>query len=729
MSLLVELPGLYLDAIADVDTVGISVENTIPEADSVDAAVDTNVQLDVISTDAAIVDEAETQVWVNDVLAFDGGTFQTGFDGPGSTADCLPVIGPEHLADGDMEADLPGPWVIHNNAQLSKETSDPYQGTRFLRVAYNGTAYPAAKQSVLVKDLTYRITGVMRGDGTNTPRIQREGGIDVFIGTSSTTWQPFAVEFTATVAGNLYFRPWITGSGHADFDNVSLTPVLTDLVVDGDMEAGGTASWVIHNSATLSKVAGSPGGSGTQVLRVTYGGSPFPGAKQSMIVAGRVYCISGWGRGDGTNVWRVQKEGGTDVFVGTASTDWQPIRAVFTATSSGFIYLRPWAAGACWAEFDDIKVEEVHDYRIIIDPTSDFDSEELVTVRVVSETDGGSYTVDYTYSFTIEDTVQPQLLSARATGPFTVQLTFSEPMLAASASGEHDALNPSLYAFEYVPESDRIAAVYVNPVSVAEVSDAVFDVTLDMEPTFWKTYRVTCGEIADDSSNANLLNYNARTADFASWYPPYWPERRRFDLWSQLSDDDQASDAEFGDLRRLISVEQDIVDVLLWDIDAEQWYRDIDKAPEWAVDAMLIEMGNPFSLDLTLERKRKLLSVLPEIYQEKGTDEGIVDVARFFLGITITSVTEINIDTWVLGESELGVDTDLGPSGEAELYTFWLNVDRVLTDQERRDLATLVDYMKPAHTHYRIIEPTDPEFVDHVELGLSELGFNFDLHE
>jgi len=37
--------------------------------------------------------------------------------------------------------------------------------------------------------------------------------------------------------------------------------------------------------------------------------------------------------------------------------------------------------------------------------------------------------------------------------------------------------------------------------------------------------------------------------------------------------------------------------------------------------------------------------------------------------------------------------------------------------------------MKPAHTHLaRLVEPAIPEVIDHVELGLSELGETWELH-
>ena len=54
---------------------------------------------------------------------------------------------------------------------------------------------------------------------------------------------------------------------------------------------------------------------------------------------------------------------------------------------------------------------------------------------------------------------------------------------------------------------------------------------------------------------------------------------------------------------------------------------------------------------------------------------------------------------------------------------------RALATEERRRLRTIVDYMKPAHTHFaRLVEPLIPEVLDHLELGLSELGETWLLH-
>ncbi|NIO74646.1 MAG: hypothetical protein GTN69_01865 [Armatimonadetes bacterium] len=369
-----------------------------------------------------------------------------------------------------------------------------------------------------------------------------------------------------------------------------------------------------------------------------------------------------------------------------------------------------------------------HDLRVVVDPTTDFDSETEVEVNVTSLTSGSTYSVDYTYTFTTEDVINPQLVSCKALFADIVRFTFSEAMQASSATGTNDALNPANYSFEFVPEHDRQAGVSVTAVTVEQHSATEFDVTTDIVLTFWKTYRGVCGDIADDSSNANLLVTTARTATFSSWVPPDWPPRRRFDLWNQLSDEDRRTDVH-GDLERLTSVRQDLTDLMLWDSDRTVYWWDPDRAPEPYVDAMLAEMGNPFRFDLSLNRKRKLIAVLPDVYKQKGTGEGLINVVRFFLGIEITEITEFNVEAWKLGYDKLGYSTVLGPGDDKALYTFLVIVERVLTDEERLQLEKIIEYMKPAHTHYRIVEPGDPEFVDHWRLGYSELGKNTLLHE
>ena len=98
-------------------------------------------------------------------------------------------------------------------------------------------------------------------------------------------------------------------------------------------------------------------------------------------------------------------------------------------------------------------------------------------------------------------------------------------------------------------------------------------------------------------------------------------------------------------------------------------------------------------------------------------------------GIEVSGITPLNVDTLVLGESELGVDWTLGPSDRFARYAFNVEVARMLTETERRRLRAIVEYLKPAHTHFvELVEPRSAARADDWELGYSELGDSTALH-
>ncbi len=121
--------------------------------------------------------------------------------------------------------------------------------------------------------------------------------------------------------------------------------------------------------------------------------------------------------------------------------------------------------------------------------------------------------------------------------------------------------------------------------------------------------------------------------------------------------------------------------------------------------------------------KRRLASVLVEMYRQKGTAKGIQNAIRFFLGIDISAITPFNADTLVLGESELGVDWVLGPSDRFARYAFNVEVARILADT-RAPAAPRHRRVPQARAHPlrgpRRAAAAGP--ADHWELGLSELG-------
>ena len=108
------------------------------------------------------------------------------------------------------------------------------------------------------------------------------------------------------------------------------------------------------------------------------------------------------------------------------------------------------------------------------------------------------------------------------------------------------------------------------------------------------------------------------------------------------------------------------------------------------------------------------------MYCQKGTALGLRNAVRFFLGleVTISSCSP----TLVLGEAELDDTFVLGPSDRFALYAFEVQVDRPLSDTQRRQLAAIIDYLRPVHTHALLREPLPPPSFVVWELGEGALG-------
>jgi len=382
-----------------------------------------------------------------------------------------------------------------------------------------------------------------------------------------------------------------------------------------------------------------------------------------------------------------------------------------------------------------------HDYRLTIVHDADWLSEQVIEVQVTSRTLDSAYALTESYSFTVEDITKPKLVSVTAIGAKKIRVVFDEAMLRTSASGTNDALNPNNYAFAFVPANDRDAGVWVAASSVAEVSSTTFDITTDIVLSFGKTYQLTCDDIADAAANANLLDDDYRSAEFTAWVPTNWPSTRRFSIWYDLlSEKDREGDIH-GDLERMCSVWQDVVDVKLWEIDNFDDLWDVDRMPESFCDAQLADLGNPFDFDMTLTQKRKLIDLLIPSYAQRGTEDAIVNMARFFMGITVTvTAYNGNEEVWVLedisvedvsgSEIGLGIDSVIGPSaGTPELYTFEVYSGVVLTTDQRRTLALIIEEVKCAHEHYVIKDPSDATVYDPWEIGLSQMGVDTYLHE
>jgi phage tail-like protein len=348
--------------------------------------------------------------------------------------------------------------------------------------------------------------------------------------------------------------------------------------------------------------------------------------------------------------------------------------------------------------------------RVVLHPVVPLASLATVHARVLAQTVGGAASLDEVYSFVVEDRTAPRVIGAQALAQTTVRVAFDEPVLV-----------PPGASFVLTPKSAPAV-----PVSVASagIDGSVAFLTLDTEMTPDVLHEVVAVGVTDIFGNAVLGPYDR--ASFTGFRPAR-PASRRFELWKMLPKHNRRDD-QTGDLFRFIACLHEATDLLLADVDRWPDIFDLERAPEAFVDLILRDLGNPFPFELDAMGKRRLASVLVEMYRQKGTAKGNQNAIRFFLGINISAISPFNADTLVLGESELGVDWVLGPSDRFARYAFNV-VARILGDRERRQLRAIVEYLKPAHTHFvDLVEPLPPIVPNHWELGLSDLGETTDLH-
>lgn len=261
------------------------------------------------------------------------------------------------LVDGDMERSGVGLWTAINGAVLSKQTTNPYSGKQLLRIAYGGVPNPYAydSQAPFTIGKVYRVIGVARSDGTAIPEVYHPPTTPIWTGTNSTAWQQFDITFTATsILGSIGTA--IAAAGYVEFDDILIHELPS--FVDGNMETSGVASWLVGNSAILTKNKEFPR-SGSAALRVRYNGVANPYAYQNAfdIHLGAndfPYKVSGWARSVDGSLPTVSI-GSLLVWTGSASTNWQYFE--FTRLASS-VEIRLGTTGLV-VEFDDIEISPV----------------------------------------------------------------------------------------------------------------------------------------------------------------------------------------------------------------------------------------------------------------------------------------------------------------------------------------------------------------------------------
>lgn len=227
----------------------------------------------------------------------------------------------------------------------------------------------------LVDGKRYRITFDARHTGTggdNKIHLTDSAATRTLLASltsADTTFQSFSTEFTHDDDSN--FLQAIDNSGTDDggvyIDNISIKQIDiaastafpgSELLTDGDMEAGGVGDWDAVD-ATLTKQTGTrTGGSGTQVLRIAATASPGEAQQTIVVTAGKRYKFSGWTRSDGVATPQVTQSAGLSIN-GTTSTDWQLLTDEFVPTNSTKLRLKSDTSGQ-HVEWDDVTLTEVN---------------------------------------------------------------------------------------------------------------------------------------------------------------------------------------------------------------------------------------------------------------------------------------------------------------------------------------------------------------------------------
>lgn len=254
----------------------------------------------------------------------------------------------------------------------------------------------------------------------------------------------------------------------------------------------------------------------------------------------------------------------------------------------------------------------------------------------------------------------PTLTAAQARSTTVVRVTWSATVKAESATDSDDALNPANYTISAVTVPampvvvDSVAAVYVGTTLV----DTEFDLTLDTDTTCDASYTLAAAHVvALIGTTPGDPTPGTPTRTFTGYRPPY-EAGRRWSLLAMVPQKNRTDDAT-EDLTKLIACWQDAVDLDLAGIDAFADLWDYDRCPASMLDALLYQMGNPFTFVLTEAEKRKLLATLADIYTQKGTQVGLVNVLRLFLGQEASLIFYVRDTCWEIPIHHLGgTDTD-----------------------------------------------------------------------
>lgn len=267
----------------------------------------------------------------------------------------------------------------------------------------------------------------------------------------------------------------------------------------------------------------------------------------------------------------------------------------------------------------------------------------------------------------------------------------------------------SPYRVNGIPDSELVIP-YFNPVVIAAemISSEQVELTLHTEITPNRAYNFYGTSVEDLNGNALDPVYIEFVTEALNI--PVERENEGFNIpemipWGNRRPEEDAT----RDLARFLNCLDEVFQLLLYDIDRFPDIIDIDLLEGGNLDAMLVHLGAPFSFSGSLSEaeKRRLAAILVDAYKRKGIEVGMEAMIAYVLGFNVDVRPYYDPDSfWILGLSALGSDTVLGPGSEFLKYSFEVESSINLTETQRRRLVEIVEWMKPAHTHFvRLLEP------------------------
>lgn len=298
-----------------------------------------------------------------------------------------------------------------------------------------------------------------------------------------------------------------------------------------------------------------------------------------------------------------------------------------------------------------------------------------------------------------------EIATANFVNPFVVTVQEQDVRSEAPLLSHRGFLSP----FRLLPvlaKAEKIPSFTPCIVAAERIDERTVKLTLDQALSPDRPYQLVAHNVADAADPANLAPEMAVgfTAEKLGKTNP-----RSFSLYDFIPSYNKKLDVS-GDNERFVRIFDEVTQLILADTDAFELIYDLDKAPLEFVDALLFHLGNPYTFLTTEAEKRKTLATLVQTYKVSGTDKAIEDAILQILGIPMT-VFPLNRPTisWILGDSELGIDTILGTSDLRLRYSFEIISPVALSGNQRSIVAQIANTWRTAHTHFvRLIEPGSP---------------------